>query len=160
MICHLLVSKVDSELNFCFDKLREKNSFACESEYVLHCKHHCSRITGKDLAFWRQAFQIVAVPLAGPFFAASGGHRSMDHTGHRRLTAEQKNYSNAWTKAPSQACSQSEIIWLVRAAAARLAASARAAAGFIIVTSAFFKLQLQNCDSTFPNSKWLGSTCQ
>ena len=28
MICHLL----SSELNFCFDKLLEKNSFLCKSE--------------------------------------------------------------------------------------------------------------------------------
>ena len=52
--------------------LRE-NLFLCKSnlsKYLPYGKQNCSRIAGKDLPSWRQAFQIVEVSFAGPGFGS------------------------------------------------------------------------------------------
>ena len=104
MICHLL-----SELKFCFDKHWEKNSFLCEDEYLPHIKLHCSSIAGKDLQSWRQAFPIVVLARLR---LASREQSVASNRNHHTTVLLQRQSSNAWTTAPSQAFSQSEIIWL------------------------------------------------
>ena len=98
--------------------------------------------------------------------------RPLPSTGYRCIAVllqHQKEYSNAWRTTPSQACCQSEIIWLARATAEHLAAHARAAAGLQIYNLCIFKFQTSTSESKFVsqlwlhvswNSKWLESTCQ
>ena len=145
-------------------------SFLCESGYLLHCKHHCSSIAGRDCS--SQHFKLLLCRRRALQMQLMAHPQSMASTGYRCIAVlqqHQKEYSNAWRTTPSQACSQSEIIWLARATAAHLAAHARAAAGLQIYNLCIFKFQTSTSESKFVsqlwlhvswNSKWLESTCQ
>ena len=119
----------------------ERNSLLCKRVYLLHSKHHCSSIAARDLPSWRRHLKLLLGRLAGWLQTPGGGqHRASPY-----CCSAKKNTITPERQLQVSLAASPSIIWLARAAAAaaRLAASSCAAAGFQIYKLGFFQLQFR-----------------